>query len=464
MPQVVTDPTLVPGVITNGGSDLFSYPSVAQASVLSLQAPATQPLPPGTTTATNLMSPDLQLAPQMANFPPEVYDLSPGSLLTRVMQALLGASGTGQLRKRQMVARLQQAITSTRFYDLDSFYGALFGAARGPDGTLPDNPSTGLPFDPYSDLASPDGWDEVEAADSRFRERVIALAKAITLGGTVPGIRALAEAVTGTTCQVYETWRLLDNALGPAPGFQTWEEVAGQYPTWSAIPAAQTWQGLEGYVVFSGLLGNGTPNEIVIQPRKSYSSSQEDQAARGADMLAILSVVEVLKPAASIVSVNFSGPGALALVRPSAAWSHSQNWELVHVVTPLLPSLPAYAAITGSYQGTGSGALPQGSYVTPAPPLSRSSGGQYSCAADVTSVVARASTGEDPNSAVVTDGQDFQTVIFPPAPGQPPSVARYLPSQAVMSPQAAAAARASSPVAVKSAPYSGPRVPVARAT
>lgn len=460
MPQVVTDPSANPGVITNLGTDLFSWPAVQPASVLGLQAPPTQPLPPGTATAANLLMPDLQVTAQLANFPGNVYDLSPTSLLVHFMTALLGSPGAGQLRKRQMIARLQQAITSTRFYDLDAFYGALFGAQRGPGGTLPVNPATGLPVSPYTDLASPDAWDEVEAIDARFRERVIQLARAITLGATVPGMRAIAEAITGGPCEVYEVWRLLDNAEGPAPGFQTWSDVMASYPSWSAIPPGTTWQSAEGVVSFAGLMGNGAPDEIVIQPQRGYDSSVAGLAQQGSDMLGILSVAEVLKPAASIVSVDTGGTAVTSPVPPSAAWADSQYWEIVQLVTPGDPSSPAYAAIAASYQSGNASELPPGTYVIPSPPVSRSSGTQYSYAADVTTVTAAAASGADPNSAVISDGQDFQAIVFPGTR----IVSQYLPSQAILPPAQSRTVRTASPVAVASAPYSGPRTPVMRAS
>ncbi|MCW2930045.1 MAG: hypothetical protein JWM19_1007 [Actinomycetia bacterium] len=457
MPQVLSDPQFT-SVITNGGTDLFSYPAVAHPSVLGLQTPATQPLPPGTASATNLLNPDLQVAAQLRNFPPGVYDLSPSSLLVHFMSALLGGGGTGQLRKRQMVARLQQAVTSTQFYDLDSLYGALFGAQRGPSGALPVDPGTGVAFNPYGALASPDAWDEVQAIDARYRERVIQLARAITLGGTVPGMQALGEAISGAPCQVYEVWRLLDNAQGPLPGYQTWEQVMTSFPQWSSFPASQAWQGVEGIVSFAGLLGSGAPNEIVVAPRKSYAGDVAGLAERGADMFGIVSVAEVLKPAATLVSVDASGMAVMSPVPISAAWADSENWEVIQLVTPSSPSDPAYAAIASSYQGTNAAELPTGTYATPVPPLSRSAGSQYSYAADVTAVTARAVTGSSPNGAVVTSGQDFETVFFAGKPVQ------YLPAQAVMPAQQAATARTASPVTVKSAPYSGPRVPVMTAS
>lgn len=475
MPQVLTDPTLNPGVITNGGTDLFSWPNVSPASILGLQAPATQPLPPGTQTATNLLSPDLQVAAQLVNFPAGVYDLAPTSLLVHFMTALLGNSGAGQLRKRQMIARLQQALASTRFYDLDSFYGALFGAQRGPSGALPVNPATSLPVNPYGDLASPDAWDQVEAADAAFRERVIQLARAITLGATVPGMQALAEAVTGVQCTVWEVWRLLANASGPSPGYQTWEQVTAQYAAWSSFPLGTSWQAVEGAVTFGGVMGNGTPNEIIIQPKKSYSSSVADQQQMGADMFGILSVAEVLRPAASLVTVDTTAPAISVPAQPSSAWADSEYWEIVHLVTPSAPGSPAYAAIASSYQAGNADELPAGTYVVPTPPLSRTTGSQYSYASDVTTVSAAAATGASPNSAQVTDGRDYEMVIFPSPPAPPPrrgvattpvvlNAIEYLPADAVMSPARAQTARTASPVTVIAAPYSGPRVPITRAT
>ena len=478
MPQVLSDPTLNPGVITNGGTDLFSFPNVNPGSVLGLQVPATQPLPPGTATATNLLNPDLQVISQLGNFPSNVYNVTPTSLLVHLMTALMGNAGAGQLRKRQMVARLQQAITSTNFYDLDSFYGALFGATRGPSGTLPTNPNTNLPYNPYGDLASPDAMDQVQAIDAQYRERIIQLARAITLGATVPGMQALAEAITGVECNVWETWRLLDNALGPTAGFQSWAEVQASDPLWSSFPSTEAWQAVEGVVSLTGLIGNGTPNEIVIQPKKNYPSSLAGLSEEGADQFGILSVVEVLRPAATLITVDTTAPLIIVPAAIASAWADSQYWEIVKLVTPSDASSPAYAAITGSFQANNADELPAGTYVVPSPPLSRTSGTQISYAADVTTVSAGAASGANPNTSVLSDGQDFQTVVFPgagtvtrPAVRGAPVIAvtdstavEYLPSQAVMPPSQAASARTASPVSVIAAPYSGPRVPVMRAT
>lgn len=513
MPQVQQDPTLTT-VVTNGGTDLFSYPNVIPPSILALQADPSQPLPAGTDSATNLLAPDLSIALQLKNFPSNVYDVTPTSLLVHFMSALLGAPGAGQLRNRQMIARLQQAVTSTHFYDLDSFYGALFGAQRGPSGALPDNPVTGQTVDPYNDLASPDGWDEIEAIDALFRERIIALAQAITLGATPAGMRAIGEAITGGPCQVYETFRLIPNPLDPPTTASSWETDLTLYVTWDLIPSGTTWAQMQGSSAFPGLMGNGATNEVVIRPRKTYTTSQADLVAQGSENYGILSVAEVLRPASSLVSVDDGANGIVHAVLVSAAWSESEFCEVSHLVTPTDPADPDYAMAQAAYQA--GGAAIGSTWPQPRPPFSRSEGSQYSYTADVSVVTGQGVTGDDPNAGTVINGQDFETVFFP-APGgganpggpaaltagpvtqagvnpggpnvpgvnpggvnqpipAPPGVnpggpvqpagkyVKYAPPKAIQPAGKAATARTSSAVAVKAAPYSGQRMPVVRAT
>ena len=231
------------------------------------------------------------------------------------------------------------------------------------------------------------------------------------------------------------------------------------YHAWSAFPAGTTWEAVAGVVSFAGLMGNGAPNEVVIQPERSYDSSVAGLAQQGSDMFAILSVAEVLKPAASIVSVDMSGAPTAVAVQPSFAWADSQYWEIIQLVTPSSPSAPAYQQLTASYQAGNADELPPGTYVIPKPPLSRSTGAQYSYAADVTTAAAAAVTGDDPNSAVTSDGQDFETVVFPGG-----RLIQYLPGQAIMPPAQSRTVRTASPVSVLSAPWSGPRSPVVRAS
>jgi hypothetical protein len=182
MPSTSSDPSLTnsANIVSNGSSpssDVWQYPDTPAQSILNFQTVPSQPVPAGTSTGTGLISPDLLLPDRLKNFSPDVFDLSPDSALIHFMQALLGDSGVGQLRKRQVITRLQEGITGSQFYDLDAFYGALFNTVRGLTSSLPLNPATGVPVNPYTDLASPDGWDQIDALDAKFRERIIQLAR-----------------------------------------------------------------------------------------------------------------------------------------------------------------------------------------------------------------------------------------------------------------------------------------------
>ncbi len=239
MPLVVRDTSLNPGVV-NQDTSIFDYPNTPAPSILGFQVNPAAPLPDRTSTATGLLFPDLLLTRRLAAFPEEVWNLTPDSLLMRLMSVLLGPAGAGQLRQRQQVARLQGAISGTHFYDLDALYGALFSARRSSICALPLNPATGVTFDPYNDLATQDGWDDIHATDSRFRERVIQLARAISMGGTIPGIQAMAEAIVRVPCNVYETGQLMNlQGIETLVGL-TWTSIQTTYPTWAAI-SGRSW-------------------------------------------------------------------------------------------------------------------------------------------------------------------------------------------------------------------------------
>jgi hypothetical protein len=447
MPAIISDSSLSPGII-NQDQSLFDYPDTPQPSILNFQASATQPLPGGTAVATNLLSPDLVLAQRLVNFPSEVFDLSPGSAIIHFMQAMLGDSGVGQLRKRQLLARLQGAVTSTNFYDLDSFYGALFGALRGPDGSLPANPATGTTVSPYSDLASPDAWDDIYSIDATFRERIIALASAIAMGGTVPGLQAVAEALTGVPCSVIEVWKLIDSQGSQTAPSVLWSQLQAQYHNWGQLGGSgQTWQQVEGILIYGGM-GINARNEVMIQPRTQYGTDVASLRQQAADQFGVLRVEEVLKPAFSLVSVNYAP--ALVNIPTSihSVWADSDYWEIVTHVTPASAQDPAYAPALASYQSGGT--LAGATFAQPVPPFSQSQGTQYSYVSDVTTAWAQAGPLDNP-----TDLRDFETVAFPSGPD-----IQYLPAKAVMQPDKAASARTASAVAVKAAPYSGPRVMV----
>jgi hypothetical protein len=453
VPSVISDPSLQPGIVSQGVS-VFDYPDTPAPSILNFQSVPSQPQPDRTDTATGLLCPDLLISERLVNFPPEVYSLAPSSLLIHFMQALMGPAGAGQLRMRQQFARLQSALTSTSFYDLDSFYGALFSALRGPAGALPVDPATGSTFSPYTSLATSDGWDDIYTQDAAFRERIIQLARAITLGGTIPGLQAIAEAVTGAPCDVYQVWSLIDSQGPQGAAGNTWNQLQAMFPTWNAA-VGESWNQVQGVVLYGGM-GINARNEVIIQPKRIYPPTQTGAMQQAADMWGILRITEVLAPKSVIVSVS---PGPLVAdiaVTIAHLWADSEYWEITPKVTPQQPSDPAYQVMRLSYQHGGQFvkadvAIPQAS-----PPYSQSQGTQYSYVADVSKVTSQDDIDQQFNIPRVSPNNE--TTVFPDG-----STVEWKASWALLDPVRAASARTASPVAVTAAPYAGPRVPVVAA-
>lgn len=445
MPSVITQ-NIGAGIISQN-TTIFDYPDTPATSPLSLQTSASQPLPADLATATGQLTPDQVLLAQLVNFP-DSYDLSPGSHLMNFMQALLGPAGVGQYRNRNALAILQTALSSTNFYDLDSFYGAIFGALRGPSGSLPVNAATGSQVNPYTDLASADGWDEIAAIDAQFRERIIRLARAIALGGTIPGLQAMAEALSGVECDVYQVWALIE-AQGPEGAGNTWSEVETAFPTWSSF-AGQTWYDVEGAMSFGGM-GINARNEIIVQPRKSYDLTSEAGLVQyGEDMYGIQRVLEVLKPAGTLLTVSAQGAEVDQEIPAGSFYSPDDFWSVSARVLPANPGNPAYEPVLQAYDP--SGAPSSGTPVpVPAPALTGTEGGAWSYAPLITQV--QALTTKNENYDDVLYAKDCENQVFPDG-----TMMTWNQGWSVISAAKATSSHAAS--AAVAAPYSGARVPV----
>lgn len=417
--------------VIHQSSTIFDYPDTPATSLLELQTVPSQPVPVDLTTATNPLIPDVSTATRLAHFPADLYDLSDSSHLTRFLKAMLGDSGVGQLRKRQLVAQLQTLLNSTHFYDLDSFYGSLFGASRGITGALPINP--------YTDLATADGWDEISTIDARYREKLLALARAITMGGTPLGLQAMAEALTGVECDVYEVWSLMD-AQGSTGAYNTWDQVAAAYPDWNSIEG-QTYNDLSGVVNF-GNMGFDARNEVVVRPKKVYDPTPEGKQERADDIRGILRVLEVLKPAHALLSVDSNGVGVHTVTTPSRIAADSEFWEVSARVVPKPEVKQWYTAFDDSFDHR---ANPTGiDSAHPRPPFTASQGKRWSYASDVVSVTAEGRKGMT---------HEYDTVHFPDGTKK-----TYLPGYAVIDPKTARAGQIACDGNMIASPYSGPRV------
>lgn len=385
------------GELAVQGVSIFDASQQNQTSLLQLQTSVSNPLIPELPTTTGMVLPDLATYDRLSHFPEDLYDLRPESHLVRLLKALMGDSGAGQLRKRYLLAQLEQSLNSTHFYDLDRFYGALFGARRGISGSLP--------FDPMENLATPDGWDEISTFDTQFRERIIKLAKAITMGGTPMGMQAIAEALTGVECDVYEVWRQIDG-LGSAGAGRTYAQVETDFASYSAM-GTYSWDQVAGVTTYGNLAINAR-NEFIIRPKKVYSVSDPVLARqRAEDIYGIMRVVNVLKPAFTIASVDDKGLAMHQKVPIAAVSADSEYWEVVTRVLPRAGHDDVYSLVYRAYDKR---ANPTGiQKVVPRPPFSSSQGRQWSYVSEVAKVEAQ-STMYGSNDVV--DSTDYDTVTF----------------------------------------------------
>ncbi|MFH8483105.1 hypothetical protein [Streptomyces sp. NPDC018055] len=297
---------------------------VIPGGLMPLQADVTVPQSTLLSSGTGMLVADSSVAEQLRHFPDEVYDLRPTSHLVRLMQVLLGDAGVGQLRKRLLLSQMQALSASgARFFDLDRFYGALFGATRSTSEQLPLNPME-------TATATAGEWDSIEAADASFRDRMTALAQSISMGGTIPGIKAAAEAITGAEVDVYESWALLEAAGDPEEAGHTWEWMEGGL--WSEYEG-QIWGALEG-IPFFGRSGSLTRSELLVRVNRDYPASAEGRAQRTSDEWALVRVLERLRPAHILLTVDTQGNSALLPRAISAVRSDSEHWEIATRVTP----------------------------------------------------------------------------------------------------------------------------------
>lgn len=432
------------------------------SGIIPLQQVASDPSLPTLTSTTGLLTPDQATGARLAHFPDELYDLSPTSHLSRFLKALLGDSGAGQLRKRYTVTRMESTLTGSHFFDLDGFYGAIFGASR--------NVAEQLTANPMSSTATPEEWDDISAADASFQSRIYSLARAITLGATIPGLQAAAEALLGCEVDVYETWQLLD-LYGTATAGRTWTQAELVYADWNHIEAAgETWDSFTDQVTI-GKSGTNSRAEVVIRPKKSYTPAdgspkavREAARKRSEDARSIHRVLGVLKPAGVLVTVDNQGV-QLNIPAPIAALvSDSDYWEVLTKVRPS-PALQLSNAnpypispVKSSIASLENGELRP----LPVPPFVDNVGLAWSYNAQVTSVTgytqsysgAAVDLTQTPGIGVDTGSADFETV--PTAKG----AVTFPAPNGVLDVRAILAAQASADNALQAHPYSGPRVVV----
>lgn len=441
-------------------TSFFDTSATTNSGIIPLQSDPAGPSVTGVERATNMLLPDAPTMQQLRNFPDDLYDLRETSALVRLLKVLLGDSGAGQLRKRTMVTRLESALNGANFFDLDRFYGAIFGALR--------SQSEALPINPMDDTATPDEWDSIKAADASYRERIAELAKAIAMGGTIPGLQQAAEAIVQAPVDIYESWQLLDaygSILSSDPN--TWDETQVLYPTWQSFPSTSTWNAVEGTIQV-GRTNTLTRSEIIIRPRKDYVSTPEHIYDFPREENALVRVLQKLRPAGTIVTVDPDMGDPYVPTDISGLQADSEFWEIVPKVQPksnlvgdttsVYPYSTQQAAANAATVSAG-GFIPADIHrVLPRPPWASVQGKTWTYNSSVSAVTSY--TFAPPDSSNILDAQDGtaspftddQTVVY-----RDSTEVRYTARKGLLSAQQAVASQAVADGSLVAHPYTGDR-------
>jgi hypothetical protein len=385
---------------------------VMDTPIRSAQGAAHLPIAQGASEGTNLIIPPLPVYRRLAHFPEEVYDLSPGTYLYRLMATLLGDAGVGQLRKRMVMARLQTTLQGTHFFDLDRFYGALLGAQR--------RVAERIEVDPYSTALTNQQWDQVYERDGSYRSRVEQFAKAIHFGASAIGMELIAEALLGVDCDVYESFAQADKTSLTHADLEAFTHAELEQFThgelegnvWGANPSFNRW-------IFT------------VIPKRPITQEERNDLMR---------VLRIFKPAQATLRVQSIEQSAFTDVPIRSVSADSEYWEIRSRVV-------SRVGVESGYVDLGTVADPK---EQPRPPFSAYQGERWSYMGDVAGVMGY---GERPPDWV--DTRMYERVAF--ADG---TQIEYLPGHGIRLIQESLVARAASDGIMASHYYSRSRGPM----
>lgn len=230
---------------------------------------------------------------RLDHFDEEVYKADSSTLLYRLLDAMCGDSGAGSLKKELFLQRLSGAISGIYGSDLDYIFGNVRFLSRSPSETYSYNPE--------KDMLNSDQWDEVRVKDAWYRARITEYFKAANSGGTTDGIRMAVHAATSADCDVFETWRYVDE-------FGLGEHV--------------------------GRTGHSHRNEVTVRPHKAGLSARESRTLRN--------MLDKITPQDCIPTIDEQGLSVSAPVAIRAVSADSTYFEVQKRVTrtPLLDDMP----------------------------------------------------------------------------------------------------------------------------
>lgn len=231
---------------------------------------------------------------RLLHFDETAWKIDSNSVVYKLVDALCGDAGAGDLKKASFLKRLSTTLENIYFSDLDYIFGGM--------GFLSRATEESYPYDPANDMLTAAQWDEVRVKDAWYRARIRDFFVAAGMGGTPQGIRMATIAATSADCDIYEVWRYLDNfgiraALGRSPV--------------------------------------STRTEFVVKPHKATLTEKEKRL--------LLQMLNRIAPADTVVTVNTVGLAVHTPVRVKTAAADSSYFEVQKVVTgsPVLADLPA---------------------------------------------------------------------------------------------------------------------------
>jgi hypothetical protein len=303
------------------------------------QLDPTQPQIQGLDRITDPLIPSENSTQVVENFDPEIYDLKPTSHLMRFIRALTGSAGVGGIRKQNFIARASTSILGASFVDLDAFYGALFNFHRSLVETMPLNVD-GTKINPLTDIAPSDVWDDVYSRDARFRSRIHQLARAINMGGSYAGLKAVAEAILSIDVDLVESWvkvdALINNSSLVLPVAKTYGQISSQYVTDGNMKTV-SYGNLEGNQFGNGNTPQGNRGELVFTPRRAITPEESYQ---------LMKVLQVLKPSHTQITISNATNQTSTVIAPRSLAADSENWSIQSRITPAInliqPTPPLY--------------------------------------------------------------------------------------------------------------------------
>lgn len=353
--------------------------------ILDMQSPTGLPRSSALRNTSDPINPSPRTTERMRHFFDGIYDLSPESHLSRFMKVILGDAGIGGLSKQYTIARQQSMLLTTRYGDLDQFYGALLGLRR--------LSAEVLDISPYTENATPEQWVEIDSRDAAYRARIETFARALPLGATPDGMAALGQSILGVECRIHESYLLVDGIGGntggaaPAVGTRTYGQIEQEYIYYSTMVGS--YADIEGGHGTFGRTTTQNRAEFVVVPKRPISLEENYELIR---------VLSRFKPANSLLTVNASGISIHSLVKLRQVYADSTYWEVATKVAPKKEVAAAYPVVASN----------NSAQAQPRPPFCGYQGEAWAYNADISSVT---SYTQNPNQNVVRDKYNYERIV-----------------------------------------------------